>query len=121
MAEVAELTKTENWDAGTWYNVACVYAVAGGKIAGKRQEYSDRAMELLTKAVAAGWSDAAHTAGDPDLEPLRARLDFQNLLASLQPNAPDAAQAPQPSQDNARLADNLPLREDLTPAPVAAP
>ena len=51
VAEVAALTQSSNWNAGEWYNFACVYAVASGKIADKKQEYADRAMELLTLAV----------------------------------------------------------------------
>ena len=51
VAEVAELTKTAVWSVGQWYDFACVYSVASGKIADKRTEYADRAMELLQKAV----------------------------------------------------------------------
>lgn len=50
MADVAELTKSTNWSANHWYSFACVYAVASVKIADKKDEYADRAMELLAKA-----------------------------------------------------------------------
>ena len=78
------MTKASNWTAGQWYDFACVYAVASAKIADKKQEYADRAMELLRQAVKAGYKDAAHMAKDPDLDPLRDREDFQKLLAELQ-------------------------------------
>jgi tetratricopeptide (TPR) repeat protein len=52
VAEVEELTKASNWNASQWYDFACVYAVASGKLADKKQEYADRAMELLREAVA---------------------------------------------------------------------
>jgi tetratricopeptide (TPR) repeat protein len=83
VAEVAELTRSTNWTANQWYNFARVYAVAGVKVADKKQEYADRAMELLQKAVKAGYKDAAHMAKDPDLDPLRDRADFKQLLDSL--------------------------------------
>ena len=84
VAEVAELTKNSSWNASQWYNFACVYSLASTKIADKKKEYADRAMELLQTAVKEGWNDAAHTAKDPDLVPLRDREDFKKLLADLQ-------------------------------------
>jgi serine/threonine-protein kinase len=39
-----------------------------------------RAMEMLRRAVAAGYRDVAWMRRDPDLDPLRARADFQVLL-----------------------------------------
>ena len=102
--EVAELTTTgtganelTNWNAVQWYDFACIYAVASGKIDGKKQEYADRAMELLQQAVKAGYTDAAHIKQDTDLDPLREREDLKELLKSLQatmPNAPERAVAP---------------------------
>jgi tetratricopeptide (TPR) repeat protein len=83
-AEAAELTKSSNWNVGQWYDFACVYAIASGKIADKKQEYADRAMELLQHAVQAGYKDAAHMKKDTDLEPLRGRADFKRLLAELE-------------------------------------
>ena len=41
-------------------------------------------MDLLQKAVKAGYKDAAHMKKDPDLDPLRAREDFKKLLAELE-------------------------------------
>jgi tetratricopeptide (TPR) repeat protein len=83
VAEVAGLTKSPMWSGGEWYDFARVYAVASTKIAGKKQEYADRAMELLQKAVKAGYKDAAHMKMDTDLNPLRGREDFQNLVAEV--------------------------------------
>jgi tetratricopeptide (TPR) repeat protein len=83
VAEVAELTKSSSWDAGQWYDFACVYALASGKTPGKEQAYADRAMELLRRAVQAGWRNAAHMRKDTDLDPLRGREDFKQLLREL--------------------------------------
>jgi serine/threonine-protein kinase len=83
VAETAELLKTPNWNAGQWYDFACFYAVASGKLSDKKQEYADRAMELLQQAVKAGYRDAAHMKQDSDLDSLRGRDDFKRLLAEL--------------------------------------
>jgi serine/threonine protein kinase/Tfp pilus assembly protein PilF len=83
IAEVAELEKSSNWNAVDWYNFACVYAVASGKDTPKKQEFGDHAMELLAKAVKAGYKDAAQFRQDTDLDSLRERDDFKKLLADL--------------------------------------
>jgi serine/threonine-protein kinase len=84
VAEVAELTKAGTWDAGQWYDFACIYALAaGGQDGGKKKEYADRAMELLQRAVKAGYRDAVHMGKDRDLDVLRGREDFKKLMESL--------------------------------------
>ncbi len=83
VAEVSELTKSPSWQFGQWYDFACVYAVASGKMGDKKQEYGDRAMELLRNAVKAGWKDAAHMAKDTDLDSIRGREDFKKLIEEL--------------------------------------
>ncbi len=77
------MRKSEKWSAGQWYDFACIYALASGKSADKKQEYADRAMELLHKAVKAGYKDAAHMAKDKDLDVLRGREDFKKLVEAL--------------------------------------
>jgi hypothetical protein len=61
-----------------------VYAVAGGKVADKKQEYADRAMELLRQAVKAGFKNVAHMKKDTDLDMLRERDDFKKLVEELE-------------------------------------
>jgi eukaryotic-like serine/threonine-protein kinase len=87
IAEAAELTKSSGWHFAQLYDFACIYAIASGKIADKKQEYADRAMEMLQKAVKAGYKDAAHMKKDTDLDPLRGREDFKKLLAELETKA----------------------------------
>jgi tetratricopeptide (TPR) repeat protein len=92
IAEVAALMRTPVADApgspkrnaDQWYDIACIYAVASGKIGGKKQEYADRAMELLHKAVKAGYKDAGLMKKDSDLDPLRSREDFKKLLREIE-------------------------------------
>jgi serine/threonine protein kinase len=83
IAEVVQLTK-EVGDAHQWYSIACFYAIAAGELAGNGQEYADRAMELLQKAVQAGFRDLDLMAKDADLDPIREREDFKKLLKELQ-------------------------------------
>ena len=88
VAEIAELTKLASGNAGSSYNFACFYAVAIGKSTDKKQEYADRAMELLQKAIKAGWNDAAHMAKDTDLDSIRGREDYKKLIEGLARKAP---------------------------------
>ena len=53
------------------YNVACFYAMKGN---------TDRAMELLDRAVENGWGDKAWLETDPDLDSLREDPRFQALM-----------------------------------------
>jgi tetratricopeptide (TPR) repeat protein len=80
-------------DVGSLYNAACWRAVTAGVIrAGDKSEdaakdasaEADRAMDWLKQAVAAGFKDAAHMNQDPDLEELRTRADFQQIIAELE-------------------------------------
>ena len=45
--------------------------------------YADRGLALLRQAVARGYKNAARVKQDPDLQPPRAREEFQKLLAEL--------------------------------------
>jgi serine/threonine protein kinase len=55
---------------------------------------ANRAMGWLTKAVAAGFDNVAHMRADRDLDALRPRQDFRQLLKELEANA-SAADRPQ--------------------------
>ncbi len=48
------------------------------------QRYADRALAMLRQAVAGGYKDAARMRQNPDLEPLRTREDFRQLLAEVE-------------------------------------
>ena len=83
--------------AATLYDCACVFAIcsAGCKDdVDRKKQYADRAMAVLTKAVAAGYADPAHLTADDDLATLRNRDDFKALVAGLekahQPKPPSA-------------------------------
>jgi hypothetical protein len=86
------LTNKRSWSGAELYDFACVYSVASDKMPDKRTVYADRAMDLLAKAVNDGWNDAAHTARDTDLDPLRNREDFKKLLADLEKKSANQSQ-----------------------------
>jgi tetratricopeptide (TPR) repeat protein len=52
------------------------------------QSYGDRAMALLHQAVKNGYKDVARLKVDKDLDPLRQRKDFQQLLRELEEKKP---------------------------------
>jgi tetratricopeptide (TPR) repeat protein len=70
-ADFARLAAARPDDFTALYNLACVRA---------RQGRGSEALRWLEKAFAAGWSDLAHTAADPDLAALRLDPTFQRLL-----------------------------------------
>jgi hypothetical protein len=82
-------------DAGSLYDAACFRAVTAGvqakapgaDAARLAKEDADRAMVWLTKAVQAGYKDAAHMKNDTSLDPLREREDFKKLMAELKAKA----------------------------------
>jgi serine/threonine protein kinase len=82
-------------DFSNFYNVACVFSRASAAAdhdtkfstadrARLKARYADRAMEYLRQAVAEGWRSPSVAKKDTDLDPLRARQDFQKLLAELE-------------------------------------
>jgi serine/threonine protein kinase/tetratricopeptide (TPR) repeat protein len=94
-AEAEALFQQEGLHSGHYYDLACTYAQASaavdrdGKLspgdrARQKARYADRAMEFLQKAVAEGYNNPQAIKTDPDVDPLRARKDFQELAAELE-------------------------------------
>jgi serine/threonine protein kinase/tetratricopeptide (TPR) repeat protein len=83
VAEVAELTKTSKWTAAQWYDFARVYALASARDKNKQEEYAVRAVELLRRALQAGYNNVEQMQKDADLDPLRGRDDFKKLMEFL--------------------------------------
>ena len=95
------------------YNAACYRAVTAAVLpqdpktpaadaARLAREEVDRAMVWLKQAVAAGYRNAAHMREDRDLDALRDRADFQELLTGVEragaEKKPPAAAATIPPQ-----------------------
>jgi hypothetical protein len=73
------------------YEAACVYALASGVPSlGPRQkeDYALRAIQILRKALDKGAFTKKQLLSDKDLDALRDRVDFQQLLAGFQDKAP---------------------------------
>jgi serine/threonine protein kinase/tetratricopeptide (TPR) repeat protein len=73
-------------DSESLYDAACCRAVTAGLLtddAAAAKAEADRAMVWLTRAVAAGYKNRAHMEKDSDLDALREREDFRQLLESL--------------------------------------
>jgi tetratricopeptide (TPR) repeat protein len=98
IADVALLAKSSDRPATDWYNFARVYALAGGKSTQKKREYTDRAMEMLNKAVQTGYKNAEEMKQDKDLDSLRNRDDFKKLLAELTASKDAAGPGPPTSK-----------------------
>jgi tetratricopeptide (TPR) repeat protein len=88
VADVDQLARSDGWTASQWYGFACVNALASTRLPSQGQELSRRAIDHLNKAVKSGFKDVAHSRRDPDLDPLRARADFQKWLEELELLAP---------------------------------
>ena len=84
------------------YNLACELALCvplmgPGKAEptaqeqAERRRHADEAVEALRQAVAAGFKDLKKLQKDPDLDALRAREDFKQLLAELTEKAKASA------------------------------
>src|SRR5262249_24959287 len=64
------------------YNLACMHALMIPE-SSDRVQRADLAMRCLQKAVAAGYKDVALLQKDTDLDALRDREDFKQLLSDL--------------------------------------
>ena len=84
VVEIEQLLDAADWTADRWFDIARVYAVASGTVAGRGPEYSDRAMELLNRAIDVGYQDVARLSTDAELDSLRGREDFRRLIAALE-------------------------------------
>jgi len=88
--EAGELIANESppvvWTAEQWYSLARIFAVACDESADHREEYATRAMKLLKQAISAGLNTAEvadRMAAETDLDSLRDRADFAELIESL--------------------------------------
>jgi tetratricopeptide (TPR) repeat protein len=91
LADLTPKTSSCLYDAACGYAL-CAAAVAGGEPPGQlspgakvqREEYAARAVQLLRAAVRAGYDNVPHLRRDNDLDPLRDREDFRQLLRELE-------------------------------------
>jgi tetratricopeptide (TPR) repeat protein len=94
VAELNALAAAKDLESGTLYHLACDSAVVSAAVKDANipgadatrlaETYSARAVELLRRAVAKGFKDAALLKKEEDLDALRAREDFNRLVADLE-------------------------------------
>jgi serine/threonine-protein kinase len=96
-AAVEALLQPGNVASGALYDAACVYALAAAQAARaappqtsslRAEQWASRAVALLRQTVQKGYSNVAHMKKDADLDALRPRPDFRQLLADLEAKAP---------------------------------
>jgi hypothetical protein len=83
MEAVVGLLRGSEEDCEILYSCACAYLLASDRSADRKQEYADRAMNLLQNAVKAGYTLTRKVKNDPDLGPLRSRDEFKKLVDGL--------------------------------------
>jgi serine/threonine-protein kinase len=91
VAEAAAMAAREDISPLVLYEVACVYALASEvRSLGTRQkdDYALRAVQILRKALDKGNFTKKHLLTDKDLDALRDRADFQQLLAEFRDKGP---------------------------------
>ena len=71
---IAPLLDKQNLDGVSLYNIACIYARMNDEV---------RSMAILRRSVSAGFRNIEMIRTDPDLDPLRGRKDFNELMAEL--------------------------------------
>jgi tetratricopeptide (TPR) repeat protein len=91
-AEADDLARAKDAPAGALYDLACVFALstaAAGEDRKLGETYARRAVALLRRALARGYKDIEHLKKDSDLDALRSRDDFQQLLTDLEAKRPE--------------------------------
>jgi eukaryotic-like serine/threonine-protein kinase len=84
MPDLEAVIKLDQWNGTEWFGLALMYSLASAKVPDKKQEYGDRTIEQLRKAIQKGYRDVQGFKTDPDLDPIRDRADFKQLLKELE-------------------------------------
>jgi TolB-like protein/Flp pilus assembly protein TadD len=75
LAEAEKLSQVQTLDSVALYNLACLYLHSGEL---------EHGMQILLRAVEKGYGDLENLRRDPDLDPLRGRADFQEMMKKLE-------------------------------------
>jgi thiol-disulfide isomerase/thioredoxin/tetratricopeptide (TPR) repeat protein len=103
--QAAELRRDFPNNSNETYNAACLAAYAVDAVANDRKlakderlkladTYAAQAVKLLDMAIHEGYRQRTHMERDPDLNPLRQRKDYQELVVNLEKRYPQAAPTP---------------------------
>jgi thiol-disulfide isomerase/thioredoxin/tRNA A-37 threonylcarbamoyl transferase component Bud32 len=100
--------KLDNYNAACFLSQAAKVAAKAPATGALAEDYGERAVKLLHKAVQAGYGgsqdDREHMAADPDLDGVRDRADYKALLGKLDEKQP--LQAPSPAQEYRQITSN---------------
>jgi serine/threonine protein kinase/tetratricopeptide (TPR) repeat protein len=89
LAAADELAAAGKLTAGQDYDLACAYALVAAKLQpADADRAAARAVDLLCQAFATGYRDVAHMLKDSDLDSLRRRDDYADLLWDLADRPP---------------------------------
>lgn len=86
-ADAQALAESPNATAEDLYDAACVYALSARLAADdipRAESYASRAVLLLRQSLAKGYKDLAYLKTDTDLDSLRTREDWKQLLKELE-------------------------------------
>jgi formylglycine-generating enzyme required for sulfatase activity/tetratricopeptide (TPR) repeat protein len=87
--------KEQPQDSGLHYDAACAYALASQAVArrdkARGESLSERALDLLRKAIENGYTDYRHMQEDADLDPIRDLPAFADIIKPLHPDRSYAA------------------------------
>jgi hypothetical protein len=90
VASATEQAQAKDVSGAMLYQGACLCARAAAVVkddAKLQDQYADRAIELLRRAVAVGFPDMQQLKEEKDLDSLRGRADFQKLLQEIEKKA----------------------------------
>jgi hypothetical protein len=98
--EALAVARKENLNSMNLYNLACTLLRASTAAdrdtnlspadrTRLKAQYADQAMDFLRQAAAKGWRNLDVIKKDTDIDALRAREDFQKLLADLEAKTKD--------------------------------
>jgi tetratricopeptide (TPR) repeat protein len=88
LAEVDQLTGAAGASAEALYDGACVLATVAAQSTPDADGHAARAVRLLRGAIVRGFADVTQMLNDTDLDPLRTRPDYVDLLWDLADQPP---------------------------------
>jgi serine/threonine protein kinase/tetratricopeptide (TPR) repeat protein len=101
---VESVLKRRTPDGEAYYVAAGVFALAAGAASddpAQKDRYAERAIELLRLAVENGWNDPDNAAKNSDLDAIRNRAAFREIMQSVperKKGGPETAPSPRPAR-----------------------
>jgi tetratricopeptide (TPR) repeat protein len=80
ISEIDELSKIDSDRPEHWIRFAKLYAIASESLPARKEEFADRAIAMLKKAIRLGFVDVPRLKEDPELATLSSHPDFVPLV-----------------------------------------